>query len=407
MPDQADTTTSDRATDTRDPIDPGLVGRIRHRLAVSSRPVTREALTQAIQAEHSSPLSTDALQEYTAEVYAELLGAGPLQNLLADPEVTDVLVNDASGVWVDRAGRLERLDLDLGGPGAVRRLAQRLANACGRRLDDSTPFVDARLPDGTRLHAVLPPIAVNGPCLSLRTFRPRGFTFAELVASGSLTRTSAALLRAIVAARLAYLVTGGAGSGKTTLLSSMLGLVPPDERIVTIEDSVELCPSHPHVVALAARPPNAEGAGEVSMRDLVRQALRMRPDRLVVGECRGAEVVELLAALNTGHEGGAGTLHANRPADVPARLEALAALGGMPRRALHAQLGAAVQVIVHLRRTPVGRMVQEVCLLVRGRSHDLVETLPVWHRDHGPGPGRDRFLRLLTARDCPIPAELT
>jgi pilus assembly protein CpaF len=336
----------------------------------------------------------------------QLAGAGALTPLLADPAVTDVLVN-ADEVWVDRGTGLVRTGLRVGTPDQVRRLAQRLASAAGRRLDEGCPFVDARLPDGTRLHAVLPPIAHAGPYLSLRTFRLRGFSLGELVAAGTVTAGGAGLLAAIVAARLAYLVTGGTGAGKTTVLSTLLGLVPRDERIVLVEDAAELRPDHPHVVALQARPSNVEGAGEVGLRTLLRQALRMRPDRLVIGECRGAEVVDLLGALNTGHEGGAGTLHANAPRDVPARLEALGLLGGVSREALHAQLTAALQVVVHLRRTPSrDRVVEQVCLLVPDAGQRMVSVAPAWHRASGPGPAAGALARMLAGRGVAIPDAL-
>lgn len=333
----------------------------------------------------------------------QLSGTGALAPLLADPTVTDVLVN-ADEVWVDRGAGLVRAGVRVGGPDHVRRLAQRLASAAGRRLDEGCPFVDARLPDGTRLHAVLPPIAVTGPYLSLRTFRLRAFTLGELVEAGTVPAGAAGLLAAIVAARLAYLVTGGTGAGKTTVLSTLLGLVPHDERIVLVEDAAELRPEHPHVVALQARPSNVEGAGEVPLRTLVRQALRMRPDRLVIGECRGAEVVDLLGALNTGHEGGAGTLHANTPRDVPARLEALGLLGGVAREALHAQVTAALQIVVHLRRSPSrDRIVEQVCLLVSDSVQRLVTVVPAWHRTSGPGPAAGALARLLLGRGVAAP----
>src|SRR5262249_24646473 len=208
-----------------------------------------------------------------------------------------------------------------------------------------------------------------------------------LVDSGTLTGTGAELLAAIVAARLSYLVTGGTGSGKTTLLSTMLGEVPPHERIVVVEDAAELRPEHPHVVGLQARTANGEGSGAVPLRDLLRQALRMRPDRLVVGECRGAEVVDLLAALNTGHEGGAGTLHANTAGDVPARLEALGLLSGVPRAAIHAQIAAALQVVVHMRRGGGGRVLDEIVLLGPTPVDHSVAAVPAWHRLGGAAPG--------------------
>ena len=254
----------------------------------------------------------------------------------------------ASG-WTEGGG-LVRADVRFTDEAAVRGLAQRLAALAGRRLDDASPYVDAALPDGTRLHAVLPPVASAGTCLSLRTFMARAFTIDDLEDAGTLCNGAELLLRAIVRSRAAFLVSGGTGSGKTTLLASMLGLVQPAERLILVEDAAELRPAHPHVVRLTARPPNVEGAGEVSLRDLVRQALRMRPDRLVVGEVRGAEVVELLTALNTGHAGSGGTLHANSAAQVPARLEALGALGALDRHAVCSQVAAALQVAIHLDR---------------------------------------------------------
>jgi pilus assembly protein CpaF len=325
--------------------------------------------------------------------------------LLADPAVTDVLVNGVQ-VWVDRGAGLQRVPVEIGEPDDVRRLAQRLAAACGRRLDDGQPYADARLPDGTRLHAVLPPVATTGPYLSLRTFRQRPFSLDDLVEHGTVAPEVAPLLAAVVAARLAYLVTGGTGSGKTTLLGTLLGMVPPTERIVLVEDAAELRPVHPHVVALQARTANVEGAGAVGLTDLVRQALRMRPDRLVVGECRGAEIADLLGALNTGHDGGAGTLHANAPADVPARLEALGMLGGLPRAALHAQVLAALQVVLQVRRSECGRVLESVGLLLPAEHERLATVVPAWQRGRGMGPAGEALGRLIASRGVPVPALL-
>jgi pilus assembly protein CpaF len=245
-------------------------------------------------------------------------------------------------------------------------LATRLAAAAGRRLDDATPFVDVRLADGTRFHAVLSPVAAPGTCLSLRVPSRHVLGLDDLVAAGSLSVAGASVLRDLLDARLAFLISGGTGTGKTTLLNSLLSLVDSSERLVLVEDASELRPDHPHVVRLEARPPNVEGSGEITMRQLVRQALRMRPDRLVIGEVRGAEVVDLLSALNTGHEGGCGTVHANSAADVPARLEALGALAGLNREALHSQLSSALHAVVHLVRAPNGlRRVSEIRTLTR------------------------------------------
>jgi len=251
---------------------------------------------------------------------------------------------------------------------------------------------------------VLPPVAPGGTCLSLRVPRRRVFTLEELGTSGTLPSDGAAVLQRVVASRAAFLVTGGTGTGKTTLLSALLSLVDPADRVLLVEDAGELAPAHPHVVRLEARPANLEGAGAVTLRDLVRQALRMRPDRLVVGEVRGAEVVDLLAALNTGHEGGCGTLHANSAGDVPARLEALAGVAGLGREALHSQLASGLRLVVHLVRAPGGgaRRVAEVSVLARA-EHGLVEAIPAWTWDGrswtgSPGPAHDALEQLLVAQ---------
>ncbi|MFJ2632255.1 TadA family conjugal transfer-associated ATPase [Streptomyces sp. NPDC087422] len=346
-------------------------------------------------------LGDSEVLDVVAALRSELVGAGPLEPLLADPAVTDILVNAPDQVWIDRGSGLERAAVRFTDTTAVRRLAQRLATTAGRRLDDAHPWVDARLPDGTRLHAVLPPVVVGSPCLSLRVVRARAFTLAELVAAGTLDTETARLLRAVLDARLSFMISGGTGSGKTTLLSCLLGLVDPAARIVLAEDSAELRPDHPHVVRLETRPANQEGAGHVTLRDLVRQALRMRPDRLVVGEVRGAEVTDLLSALNTGHEGGCGTVHANAAADVPARLEALGSTAGLDRAALHSQLAAALAVVIHLVRDSSGlRRLAEIHVLKRG-SDGLVATVPALLRDarghHERGPGWDRLAALCSA----------
>ena len=282
-------------------------------------------------------------------------GAGPLDPLLREPGVTDVLVTGPGQVFVDRGSGLEAVSVSFASDDQVRRLAVRLAAMVGRRLDDSQPFVDARLPDGTRVHAVLGTIADPGTCLSLRVPTARRMPLRDWVTSGAAPPLAGAVLSGLVRERAAFLVTGGTGSGKTTLLGALLGEVPQAERLVVVEDSRELSPDHPHCVRLEARPPNSEGTGAVTLTDLVRQALRMRPDRLVLGEVRGPELVDLLIALNTGHEGGCGTLHANSAGAVPARLEALGALGGLSRVAVHAQALAALDAVVHVARGADGR----------------------------------------------------
>ncbi len=377
-----------------------LTDAVRGRLAGAGPAVPTAADVAAAVRAEGGVLGDAELLTLAERLRADLVGAGPLEPLLRDPAVTDVLVNGPAEVWVDAGSGLARANVRFSGEPAVRRLAQRLAAAAGRRLDDAAPYADARLPGGVRLHAVLPPIAPDGTCLSLRLPSRRAFTLDELVGAGTVPPVGAALLSGLVAKRAAFLITGGTGTGKTTLLSSALSMVDPGERLVLVEDSAELAPAHPHVVRLEARPPNVEGAGGVTLHDLVRQALRMRPDRLVVGEVRGSEVVALLAALNTGHEGGCGTLHANAAADVPARLEALACAAGLSRDAVHSQLAAALDVVIHLAREPGGgpRRVAEICLLRRG-VNGLVHAVPAV--SFGPdgrlieGPGADELTRLV------------
>ncbi|WP_062518363.1 TadA family conjugal transfer-associated ATPase [Demequina gelatinilytica] len=286
-----------------------------------------------------------------------------LAPLLALPGVTDVLVHDPASAWIDRGGGLERRPLGLAGPEEVRELAVALAASAGRRLDDAEPTVDARLADGTRLHAVIPPVADGCTAISLRRVREVPFALADLVAAGMLGRELADLLAALVRARVPLLVSGGTGAGKTTLLASLLALVEPTERIVLIEEAGEIAVSHPHVVRLVERRPNVEGAGGIALARLVREALRMRPDRIVLGECRGAELREVLAAANTGHRGSLTTVHANSAADVPARLASLAMLAGLTAAQLASQAGAAFAVVVHVERGAAGRRVAEVARL--------------------------------------------
>ena len=312
-------------------------------------------------------VSDHALLEALDALRRHSVGAGPLEHLLRMPDVTDVVVNGTDGVFIDRGQGLERTDLVMFDDEQVRRLAIRLASAAGRRLDDSQPFVDGRLADGTRLHAVLAPIASPGTCISLRVPAPSRLTLRQLLEQGSLQPEAHDVLAGLIRCRVPFVISGGTGSGKTTLLAAMLALVPAEERIVVVEDARELAPNHPHCIRLEARPPNTEGVGAIALTALVRQALRMRPDRIVLGEARGAELCDMLNALNTGHEGGCGTVHANSVADVPARLEALAALGGLSREACHAQIASALRVAVHVRRWPDGsRGVAEVGLFSRG-----------------------------------------
>jgi pilus assembly protein CpaF len=312
-----------------------------------------------------------ALLELDSRARAALVGAGELQELLEDPLVTDVLVNGPHGVWADRGRGLVPVPVTLGDEARVRALATRLAAACGQRLDEASPVADGALPDGTRLHAVLPPVSADGTLISLRTQRGRALTVEELVAGGTVAPPLADVLRGLVATRANVLVSGAAGAGKTTLLAALLSTVGPHERIVCIEEAVELRPDHPHVVHLQVRRANVQRAGGVEMAELVRAAMRMRPDRLVLGECRGAEVREVLGALNTGHDGGWATVHANAPADVPARLIALGSLAGLGEHAVAVQAVSALDAVLHVSRTEGGRRLTEVGVLAR-RGAELV-----------------------------------
>jgi pilus assembly protein CpaF len=378
-------------------VDAALLDRVRARLAEHQAEPTPTEVARALRSA-GSVVGDAAVLEVVDALRRDSLGAGPLEPLLSGAGVSDVLVNGPDLVYVDRGAGLELTDVRFADDAAVRRLAQRLAAHAGRRLDDASPFVDVRMRDGCRLHAVLAPVARPGTCISLRVPARRAMSLDELVAAGSLPRVGAALLRDLVSARAAFLVSGGTGSGKTTLLAALLSLVEPAQRIVIVEDAAELQPHHPHVVALEARQANVEGVGEIPLRVLVRQALRMRPDRLVVGEVRGAEVVDLLAAMNTGHEGGCGTVHANAAGDVPARLEALAVAAGLPRDAVHAQIAAAVQAVIHLRRDRQGRRTVTEIAVIHRHEAGLVTALPALTftgEEPVVGPGADQLERLL------------
>lgn len=337
----------------------GIDGAIEERIRAGTTPATR--VLQDVAAADQARLGETGTLATAARLADDLVGLGPLAPLVGDDAVTDVLVNGDGRVWVDRGRGVQRsVEHDLDGPDAVRRLAVRLAGLAGRRLDEGQPWVDGLLDGGVRLHAILPPLAGDGAHVSLRIPRRMARTLADLAASGMMTLGQRDRLEDIVRARRSFVVTGGTGTGKTTLLAAMLALVPASERVLVVEDVAEIAVDHPHTVRLQARQANVEGVGRVDLVDLVRQALRMRPDRLVVGEVRGAEVRELLLALNTGHDGGCGTLHANRAADVPARFEALGALAGMDAHAVATQLRSAIEWVVHLRRGPGGRVVEAI-----------------------------------------------
>ena len=351
---------------------------VRRHLALIGRPPTARDIAEALSAT-GHLVSDSVVLAVQDSITRDSMGIGILQPLLAMDGITDILVNGPDHVYVDRGMGLELTTIHFDNDEAVRQLGVRLAASVGRRLDDGSPFVDARLPNGVRFHAVLTGIAHPGTCLSLRIPATHFVSMEEWEKSGGVDPQAGQILRRLIEKKRSFLISGGTGSGKTTLLGAMLSLVPAQERIVIVEDSQELQPRHPHVVSLESRPVNGEGAGLVTMTDLVRQGLRMRPDRLVVGEVRGAELRDLLQALNTGHEGGCGTIHANSVADLPARLEALGALGGLTPEATQAQVASAIKVLVHVNRHGPVREVSEIGVVTRDESGRVGARL-AWRR---------------------------
>ena len=323
---------------------------------------------RALVQREAAPLPEDAQAALRERVLRLAAGLGPLEPLLADPAVDEVMVNGPDAVYVERAGRLEPTGVSFASEGELAHAIERILAPLGRRVDEASPLCDARLPDGSRVNVVIPPLSLGGPCLTIRRFRPRGFSLNDLVEVGTLPAQLADFLACCVSARASMLVSGGTGSGKTTTLSALSGAIPGDERIVTIEDAAELRLRQRHVVRLEARPPNLEGRGEVTIRQLVRNALRMRPDRIVVGEVRGPEALDMLQALNTGHDGSLTTVHANSPEDALRRVETLALMAGvgLPHSAVREQVASALELVVHQARLGGGeRVVERVAELVR------------------------------------------
>jgi pilus assembly protein CpaF len=321
---------------------------------LASQKVT-SAITEILKEE--GRLLTDADRtRLIEEIKNELLGLGPLEPLLWDDSVTDILVNGAHQVYVERQGKLHTTDVKFQDDQHLMLIIDRIVSQVGRRVDESSPMVDARLPDGSRINAIIPPLALDGPSLSIRRFGKRRYSIDDLVQKESITQDCVEFLRTVVKARLNILVCGGTGSGKTTMLNCLSAFIPSDERIVTIEDSAELSLQQPHIVRLETRPPNVEGKGEVTQRDLVKNALRMRPDRIVLGEVRGAEVMDMLQAMSTGHDGSIATIHANNPRECLGRLEMMMLLSGVsiPQRAMRQQVASALNMIVHVSRLSDG-----------------------------------------------------
>jgi pilus assembly protein CpaF len=304
----------------------------------------------------NTALSIIERDRLVSEVHNELFGLGPLEPLLADSTISDILVNSYSNIYIERRGKLEKTAISFKDDEHLMRVIERIVSTVGRRIDEAQPMVDARLTDGSRVNAIIPPLAIDGPVLSIRRFGSDPLKMHQLIENGALTREIAMLFEMCVKARLNIIISGGTGAGKTTLLNALSAYIPTDERIVTIEDSAELQLQQPHVVRLETRPPNIEGKGEVTQRDLVRNALRMRPDRIVVGEVRGGEAIDMLQAMNTGHDGSLTTIHANTPRDALARLETMIQMTGMrlSDRAMRQQIASAVDLVIQVARLTDG-----------------------------------------------------
>jgi pilus assembly protein CpaF len=315
-----------------------------------------EAQAARLVEDEAAALDPETREVLTARIVRLATGLGPLEPLLADPSVDEVMVNGPSDVWVERRGLIERAPVAFASEAELLHAVERVLAPLGRRVDEASPMCDARLPDGSRVNVVVPPLAVDGACMTIRRFRPPGFSLEDLVANGTLPPGVAEFLAVCVRRRASILVSGGTGSGKTTTLNALSGAIPDGERIVTVEDAAELALRQEHVVRLEARPPNVEGRGEVTIRALVRNALRMRPDRIVVGEVRGGEALDMLSALTTGHEGSLTTVHATSAAEALRRIETLALMAdlGLPHEAIRDQVGAAIELVVHQRRMPDG-----------------------------------------------------
>jgi pilus assembly protein CpaF len=383
-----------------------LAGALRERLIERARAGEasggdmREQVRALVERE-AEPLDPSERAALCDRVLLLATGLGPLEPLLADPSVDEVMVNGAGAVYVERGGQLERTGVAFRSDADLMHAVERILAPLGRRVDEASPLCDARLPDGSRVNVVIPPLSLTGPCLTIRRFRREGFSLRDLVGNGTLAAEAAELLAVAVAARASILVSGGTGSGKTTTLNALSGAIPGEERIVTIEDAAELRLRQRHVIRLEARPPNLEGRGEVTIRQLVRNALRMRPDRIVVGEVRGGEALDLLQALNTGHDGSLSTVHANAPADALRRVETLALMAGvgLPHAAIREQVASAVDVVVHQERGQDGsRRVQSVTEVLRVAGGVGTRELFVDGRVRWPAEGRlaERLARVGT-----------
>ncbi len=346
-----------------------------------------EMLEWALDQEQGLPLTASDQKQLLNEIASDVLGYGPIDPLLNDPEVTEVMVNGPYDVYIERNGKIEKTDIRFVDQVHLRRIIDKIVGQVGRRVDEATPMVDARLPDGSRVNAVIAPLAIGGPFLTIRKFSVDPLTEADLVRFGTLTQRVADFLRACVVGRLNIIISGGTGSGKTTTLNVLSGYLPPDERIVTVEDAAELQLHQDHVLSLEARPANIEGKGQISIRDLVRNTLRMRPDRIVVGEVRGGEALDMLQAMNTGHDGSLTTLHSNSPRDTLSRLETMVLMAGydLPVRAIREQIASAVDLIVHVSRLRDGTRRITHITEVEGMEGEIITLQDLFLFDFGMG----------------------
>jgi len=367
----------DTFLDLKERIQDKLIAELDPQMDISKTDEVRhtiEEMYDQILVQEGTILTRQERQRLFEQIVAEILGFGPLEPLLADESITEIMVNGAQKVFIERKGKLEKTNLAFESDDHLMRIIDRIVSPLGRRIDESSPYVDARLPDGSRVNAIIPPLALNGPTLTIRKFSKTPLTVEDLVRFGSITPEAIEFLKACVIARLNVIVSGGTGSGKTTFLNVLSGFIPGDERIITVENAAELQLRQEHVVTLESRPPNIEGKGEVTIRDLVINCLRMRPDRIVVGECRGGEALDMLQAMNTGHDGSLTTAHSNSPRDTLSRLETMCLMSGMdlPVRAIREQIASAVDLIVHQERMRDGTRKIVNVTEVQGMEGDVI-----------------------------------
>jgi pilus assembly protein CpaF len=355
---------------------------------------------QAALAQERAPLSAADKAQLIQDVSDDILGYGPIDRLLKDEEVTEVMVNGPESVYTERAGRIEKTSASFVDETHLRRIIDKIVSQVGRRIDEAQPMVDARLPDGSRVNAVIHPLAIGGPFLTIRKFSKDPYQIDDLIRFGTLNAHAARFIQACVVGRLNIIVSGGTGTGKTTTLNVLSSFIPPDERIVTIEDAKELQLHQDHVLAMEARPPNIEGRGQITIRDLVRNALRMRPDRVVVGECRAGEALDMLQAMNTGHDGSITTIHSNSPRDTLSRIETMVLMAGfdLPVRAIREQMASALDLVVHLSRLRDGTRRITHITEVQGMEGDVITLQDIFLFDYGMGVDEHgRFLGHLKA----------